>query len=80
MRPLTKREAAAASVAAIRAKYPDPVVDPRTDSDDYCVLIAAVRCGYFGQTSDGPFHEIVFVNDSGDFERAWKLLEDVLAT
>ena len=79
MRPLTKREAAAATVAAIRAKYPNPVVGPLT-SDGYCVLIAASRCGQLiGVSGKGRFLEIANLNDAGNFEEAWQLLEDVLA-
>ncbi len=87
MRPLTKREKAAATVAAIRAKYPNPEKRGESpwcspDGLRYCVggAYALFQGGYsphfkhYRNVSD-----LILTNEAGDFERAWQLLEDILA-
>ena len=93
MRPMTKRETATATVAAIRAKYPNP--ERRDDINDWCEHDGAHYCVggayalFYGRTRPGfemmgspqciYAMALVLANEAGDFERAWQLLEDILA-
>lgn len=81
MQPMTRREKAAATVAAIQARYPDPVTRPSLINNQYCVTVAV--CQYDSEMLDQigamTLRMIICVNDRGDFEDAWELVEDALA-
>ena len=85
---LTAREKAKATVAVIRAMYPEPVTagDMDPTKDWYCVVTAYWR--YIDKDNDyscrrimfgKALYEVVRENDAGNFELAWQLLEDALA-
>ena len=96
MRPLTKREQAAATVAAIRAKYPNP--EKRGEEGSWCSRDGMRYCvggayalfqrrhipgfktaAYTHNIQFAGVESLVLANEAGDFERAWQLLEDILA-
>lgn len=81
MRSLTKRGKAAATIAAIRARYPNPIARPSLINNEYCVSVAVFRCHpeIWCQIGLEVRRKIINDNDAGAFEGAWKLVEDALA-
>lgn len=82
------------NINEIRAKYPNPEVS-KMHGGQYCVLGAACMYKGIAHITTFPTalqssawlripidaaNEIIDANDSGDFDKAWRLLDEALAS